>query len=139
MDGKLPQRRPDKDLVLDRDDEGGIYACLPWSVRNYGTDSFDWGYIGPATAELALNILNWMLPPGVDGEAAIQCEEGECSAVAWRLHRSFMAEFLVRIPYSGGCISEADMRRWVLAHFSVSGEHVPPTKPDGWLSGLISN
>lgn len=139
MDGKSTSRRLDKDLVLDRDDDGGVYACLPRTIRHYGAESFDWGYIGPATAELALNVLNWILPPGVDGESAIQCEEGECSAVAWRLHRSFMAEFLVRVPYGGGCISESDVRRWVLQHFSVPEEAVPPLKPRSWLSGLVSN
>ncbi|HEX7046584.1 MAG TPA: hypothetical protein VF275_03295 [Gammaproteobacteria bacterium] len=140
MDGKsTDRRRLDKDLVLDRDDDGRVYACLPRTIRHYGEESFDWGYIGPATAELALNVLNWILPPGVDGEKAIQCEEGECSAVAWRLHRSFMAEFLVRVPYGGGCIPESDVRRWVLQHFSVPEEAVPPLKPRSWLSSLVSN
>lgn len=115
MDNKS-RRRHDKDIVLDRDDGGQVHACLPRSVWHYGVDTFDWGYIGPATAELALNILNWILPPGIDGEAAIRCDQGECSAVAWRLHRSFLADFLVRIPYAGGCLQEADIRRWVLQH-----------------------
>ncbi len=112
--GDRPPRR-DKDIVLDRDDDGAIYACLPRSVRHYSLE-MDWGYIGPASAELALNILNWILPPGIDGDAPIRCEDGECSAVAWRLHRSFLAEFLVRVPHPGGCLHESDIRRWVSQH-----------------------
>lgn len=139
MIGKSKDRRPDKDLVLDRDEDGNVYASLPRSVRHYGVETLDWGYIGPATAELALNILNWILPAGIDGEAAISCEEGECSAVAWRLHRSFMAEFLIRVPYAGGCIAESDVRRWVLQHCSVPEHSAPQPKPRNWLSGLISS
>lgn len=130
-------RRRDKDIVLDRDEMGVVYACLPRTIRHYGVESFDWGYIGPATAELALNVLNWILPPGVDGEAAIQCETGECSAVAWRLHRSFMAEFLVRVPYAGGCLHEADIRKWVLRHFDVRDESPPPAGSASWISSFF--
>ena len=129
MDNKSLRRR-DKDVVLDRDETGCVHVCLPRSVWHYGVDTFDWGYIGPATAELALNILNWILPPGVDGEAAIHCERGECSAVAWRLHRSFLADFLVRVPHAGGCLHEADIRRWVLQHYATT-EALPVTTT-GW-------
>lgn len=130
MDGQPSRRsaRKDKDLVLDRDDAGCVYTSLPRTVRHYGGE-LDWGYIGPATAELALNVLNWILPPGVDGEAAIVCEEGCASAVAWRLHRSFMADFLVRVPYSGGCIPESDIRRWVLQHIGARLEAAASTAP----------
>lgn len=132
------RRRPDKDVVLDRDDHGRVHASLPYEIRHYGVESLDWGYIGPATAELALNILHWMLPPGVDGEPPIACEEGVCSAVAWRLHRSLMAEFLVRVPYTGGCVREADIRRWVLQHLRPPDDPVRQyTDSKGWLSTLI--
>jgi len=116
------QRSMDKDVVLDRDDAGEVYAGLPWQVQHYCVDAFDWGYIGYAPAELALNILNWSLPVGVDGESGIQCEHGECSAIAWRLHRSFMAEFLVRVPHDGGCLRESDIRRWVLGYLVGTGD-----------------
>lgn len=128
------ERRLDKDVVLDRDDDGHVHVCLPRSVRHYGVEAFDWGYIGPGTAELALNILNWILPPGVDGEAAIHCEDGECSATAWRLHRSFMADFLVRVPFAGGCLQEAAIRRWVLAHFDEPGNIRHSAADAGWHS-----
>lgn len=130
-------RRRDKDLVLDRDGTGKVYASVPYRVRHYRVDELDWGYIGPATAELALNILNWLLPPGVDGEAAIQCEYGECSAAAWRLHRTFMAEFLVRVPYDGGCVKEQEIRRWILSHFTLPGEPVRTERNTGWLSSFM--
>jgi hypothetical protein len=130
-------RRPEKDVVLDRDDDGRIYASLPYEVHHYGVEGFDWGYIGPGTAELSLNILHWLLPPGVDGEPPIQCEEDICSAVAWRLHRSFMAEFLVRVPYAGGCLKEAEIRRWVLQHIHMPEEPVKPSSGRGWLTSLI--
>ena len=32
-------RRLDKDIVLDRDDDGGIYASLPRQVRHYGVEA----------------------------------------------------------------------------------------------------
>ncbi|HEX6927877.1 MAG TPA: hypothetical protein VF267_01410 [Gammaproteobacteria bacterium] len=127
------RRRGDKDIVLDRDENGRVYASLPWTIRHYGVENFDWGYIGPATAELALNVLDTILPPGVDGEPAIPCEEGECSATTWRLHRSFMAEFLVRVPYEGGCLAEADIRRWILHRFD-DGHGVEVAPSARWLS-----
>ena len=127
--------RRDRDLVLDRDDNGDIHASVPYLVRHYGVESFDWGYIGPGTAELALNILHGMLPPGCDGEPPVQCADGICSALAWRIHRSFMAEFLVRMPYAGGCLAEADMRRWIMQH-CLDGEHAEGNRqPYGWPLG----
>lgn len=139
MDGNNQEfrRRRDRDLVLDRDETGRVYASVPYNVRHYRVDELDWGYIGPATAELALNILNWVLPAGVDGEAPIQCEHGECSAVAWRLHRTFMAEVLVRVPYHGGCVKEQEIRRWVLTHFTLPGEPIRTHKNVSWLSSLM--
>lgn len=128
----------DKDIVLDRDDDGVVYAGLPRTVRHYGAETFDWGYVGPATAELALNILNWVLPPGVDGEAAIACEDGQCSAVAWRLHRSFMADFLVRMPYSGGCLPTSEIRRWVMRHFDLSTGTASPAEARTWISTFLA-
>lgn len=128
-------RRRDKDVVLDRDDGGETYVAIPRTVRHYAVDDLDWGYIGPATAELALNILNWILPPGVDGEPPIACEDGECSAVAWRLHRTFMAEFLVRVPHAGGCLSESGVRQWVLAQIDENVcDHSPRTD---WFSLML--
>lgn len=137
MENPARQRHVDKDVVLDRDAAGDVYACLPWQIRHYGVEAFDWGYIGPASAELSLNILNWVLPVGIDGEAAIQCEQGECSAIAWRLHRTFMAEFLVRVPYEGGCLREGDIRRWILQHYAQIDEPVNADKRGGWFRSFI--
>ena len=140
--GNPPSARPrheDKDVVLDRDHDGNVHASLPRSVRHYGIEVFDWGYIGPAAAELALNILAWILPVGVDGEPGIRCEQGECSAIAWRLHRSFMAEFLVRVPYDGGCLREAAIRRWVLGYITEKNamQEQPVSAARAWLSQLM--
>lgn len=131
------RQRRERDIVLDRDDDGNVHITVPRTVRHYATDDLDWGYIGPATAELALNILNWILPPGVDGEPGIRCDEGECSAVAWRLHRTFMAEMLVRVPYAGGCLYEREVRRWVLRHFSEIGRETPAPAKTSWFSGFL--
>lgn len=132
-------RRCDKDVVLDRDQSGVVYASLPLQVEHYGVEAFDWGYIGPAVAELSLNILTWVLPVGVDGETGIQCEQGLCSAVAWRLHRSFMAECLVRVPYEGGCLRETEIRRWVLDHLAEVNlrEEQAPAASRSWLAGIM--
>lgn len=130
------RRHRDKDIVLDRADDGEAYAALPRTVRHYQVDDLDWGYIGPASAELALNILNWVLPPGVDGEPPIECEDGLCSAVAWRLHRTFMAEFLVRVPYTGGCVSESGVRQWVIAQ--IDDEAREQIRPRDWFSLMLS-
>ena len=86
-----------------------------------------------------MNVLNWILPPGVDGEPAIACEDGECSAIAWRLHRSFMAEFLVRVPYTGGCLQETDVRRWVLQHVEIAGKAEIERPARGWLSAFMQS
>lgn len=111
------------DIVLLRQEDGTTSISVDWVVRHYGVAQMDWGYVGPAPAELALNILNNALPVGVDGEDAIDCEQGRCSAICWRLHRSFMADVLVRIPYEGARLGNQEIRRWILS--SLSDELAP--------------
>lgn len=101
------------DLVLDRDDLGNIYCSFSHVVSHYPSVRLDWGYIGPATAELALNVLHEFLPPADDGDDVVRLQQGVCSADAWRLHRQFMADVLVRIPVAGGCMTGQEIREWI--------------------------
>lgn len=126
------------DLVIDRDDDGRVFCSIPQRVSHYSAGGFDWGYIGPGAAELALNVLHHYLPPGCDREAPIKLERGEISAATWRLHRAFMAEFLIRLPYQGGCIHEGRIRRWIIEYFS-DANRVPADEPaQHWWQKLVS-
>ena len=99
-----------KDLILDRDDEGGRHVSVPWTVKVYPVDAPDWGKADHACAELALNVLDWLAPAD---EPRIAVPSGSCSATAWRLHRRFMHEVLVPLPRSGACLTEARLHAWL--------------------------
>ncbi|MDX1454866.1 MAG: hypothetical protein R3217_05345 [Gammaproteobacteria bacterium] len=131
------RQRTDGDLVLDRDDDGNIYSSIPHRVSHYNVDQLDWGHIGPGPAELALNILDHFLPPGCDGEKPVSLEKGEISAVTWRLHRAFMADHLVRLPYEGGCLHEGRIRRWILEYFSEPKRVPEEEGTDTWWHRLV--
>src|SRR5579862_9119212 len=60
---------------------------VPWSVVSHRPSGFEWGYGGSGPADLALNILNWFVPPGTDSDD-VDCFYGTCSFLAWHAHQA---------------------------------------------------
>jgi hypothetical protein len=67
-------------------------------------------------ADLALNILNVLMPPKreLGGEfEPVKCFRGYCSAFAARHHADFAREFVAILPSGGGALRTADVERWI--------------------------
>jgi hypothetical protein len=67
-------------------------------------------------ADLALNILNVLMPPqsqlGGDYEP-VKCFRGHCSAFAARHHEHFAREFVEMLPAGGGALRTVDVESWI--------------------------
>jgi hypothetical protein len=67
-------------------------------------------------ADLALNILNLLMPPkrelGGDFEP-VKCFRGHCSAFAARHHADFADEFIKMLPAGAAAIRTADITDWI--------------------------
>lgn len=86
-----------------------------------GAGDYKWGYTGNGPHELAMNILNQIVPPGEDGYPAISMDPpywakdcpNFCSRVAKRLTGDFVRAFIKNIPIQGGVISGKEIRAWI--------------------------
>lgn len=87
---------------------------VPRSVTRHSSEGFSWGYRGSSAQELALNILNYVFPPGTDGYEAIPCEKGYASRTAFQLYGEYTSEIVSRIPQTGEFqIGVEEVRAWV--------------------------
>ena len=106
----LPEVQHD-DIVLSR--SFGPKTNVPRTIIEHSPDGFEWGYGGSGPADLALNILNMLIPPGSDGQAPVKCHSGECSRRAYELHQDFKSTFIETMPKEGGTIAIADVRAYI--------------------------
>jgi hypothetical protein len=72
---------------------------------HHSPSGFAWGYGGSGPADLALNILEWVLRQEGYGGETIRCAAGTCFRLAWQLHHDFTWRFIaacdrqeVRLP-----------------------------------------
>jgi hypothetical protein len=81
--------------------------------------SYTWCEIGSYL--FALNVLNCLVPPGLDGLEAVDGEPSarglpyktSASRTATELARSFESEFIRKLPIWGGAISADRIRNWI--------------------------
>jgi hypothetical protein len=126
MNTALPWDTERGDIVLRREPVPGNQqqsrvACnVAWTAHT-GAIGFQWGSGGSGPSELAINILNQIVPPSTDGFPPVksrspswdQTLEPSTSATAHALTESFKAEFLTQIPPEGGVISGEKIRNWI--------------------------
>lgn len=109
-------------LVLVRRD-GVPHTNVPqWAELH--ASGFDWGYDGPAPADLALNVIESFVRRMDDigtGES-VECTRGEVDRLTWRLYPYFKAEVVENVPEGGTRIDAAEIRDWVRSHTSASGD-----------------
>lgn len=80
-------------------------ACnVPHVVVHHSPDGFECGYGGSGPAELALNVLDALLP--VRGGVG-------ASGDAWRLHQDFKRVFIETMPREGGRVPIEDIQQWI--------------------------
>lgn len=86
------------DIHVSRSAQGQRTTNVPRVYYLHSRDGFEWGFPGSGPSDLALNIL--LLFTDV--------------RTAHRLHQPFKEEFVKTLPESGGRISEAVIRSWLL-------------------------
>jgi hypothetical protein len=105
----------------DQDGEYYIVSNVPSTVFNRST-TYEWGYDGAGPSDLALNILNYFMPPGSDGAEPQQMPEcywsrnqrSSASETAVKLAGKFKEEFIRNLPAWGGVIAASRIKAWLL-------------------------
>lgn len=114
------------DVRVWRDENKHVQANVPHSVIWHSPDGFECGYGGSGPADLALNILNAFVPPGMPidfekegdwlrDDAAEKCFRGFASRFAVRHHIQFKFEFIGKMDEAGGRIEARVIREWIAA------------------------
>lgn len=111
-----------RDVVLERDAAGRPVANVPACIAHHATGRFDWGRRSPETAELALNILHWWIPPFSDPSGTVWIGGVSVSRRVWEAHRAFSIDVVMRIAYDGGVLTARALHPWLLERIVFPGE-----------------
>jgi len=92
----------------------GFATDVPRSVTFHSPGGFAWGYRGSGAQDLALNMLNYVFPPGSDGHEPVRAGDGFVSWRAERLHGAYTEEVVATIPREEPFrISRHEVTEWV--------------------------
>ena len=97
-------------------------ANVDHDIMYHSPAGFEWGYGGSGPSELALNVMNQVLPIGCDEQEPVTMGGEKVSWAAHRLYQRFKWEFIEEIPPEGGHIPLGDICAWVEEQLGVSGE-----------------
>lgn len=109
-------------LICRRLEDGRAACNVPQVIVQHSPTGFEWGYGGSGPADLALNVLHFLLPPREvhdfgDGRRMM---EGVLvggigvSPEALQLHQDFKRHFLESMKEDGGHITLEEMRAWIV-------------------------
>ena len=79
-----------------------VRTNVPVTVIHHSPTGFEFGYSGSGPADLALNILNWFVPPGYGAGSPIRCFNGFCSRTAWEAHHEFLRYWIAPLDRDQG-------------------------------------
>ena len=98
-------------LVVRRIEDGRIASNVPMVVHHH-SKSFDVGYGGSGPADLALNVMHFLLPPMHDDDGDV-IDGVRVSQLAQNLHQEAKWELIATMPEAGGRIPIEDLREWI--------------------------
>jgi hypothetical protein len=126
-------RRAKPAFDLDNTLQTEPWTNVPVSVIHHSPTGFEWGYPGSGPSDLALNILNWFVPPEADGLEAVTCWKGRCSRTAWVLHLDFKEELIAPMARQADHQLDGEgILAWIAAHpFCKACGRVHGAEPDG--------
>lgn len=97
-----------------------VATNVPHTVAHHSPQGFDFGYMGSAPADLALNILEELLRlRGFTGRR-VACFQGDCFEVAFLLHQDFKEQFIAPLPQEGGAILYETAQAWLDPYITES-------------------
>jgi hypothetical protein len=98
------------DVRLWRED-GRPMCSIECSIRHHSPDGIEWGYAGSGPADLALNILDWIMMPQ---DMTVELWDGNrTSVLVERLHERFKREVIAKIPKEGTSIPALFIKGWI--------------------------
>jgi hypothetical protein len=101
---------------------------VPHLVIHHSPTGYAWGYGGSGPADLALNILEWVLRwEGYQGET-VPCYEGRCFGLAWDLHQAFRRDVIAVCDREDAHIPLATVTNW-LATYRLATEPLQQAQP----------
>jgi len=109
-------------LVLEREPRPGemdlVKTNVPHLVAHHNPSGFEFGYSGPAPADLALNIVHFFaeqmdLSEADPSRPAFECYEGEVSPLAWDLHQAFKEDVIAQVDEEGARVGAWKIRKWI--------------------------
>ena len=87
---------------------------VPHYVEWHSPSGYEWGYGGSGPADLALNIVEYILRHiGFEGQQWAEARRGGCFSKAVFLHQEFKWLFVATLPRSGGFILYEAAEAWV--------------------------
>lgn len=97
-----------------------VATNVPHTVAHHSPNGFDFGYMGSAPADLALNIVEELLRlRGFTGRR-VACFQGDCFEVAYLLHQDFKEAFIAGMDQNGGLIPYEVAQAWLDPYFAVN-------------------
>lgn len=78
-----------------------------------GEAGLEVGSISEGSLDIALNVLNYYVPPETDGREMIRAKMNFVSATAYDLHREFCRQYLAPMEYEGGKVSDEEIMRFI--------------------------
>lgn len=100
-------------IILERRD-GQAWTNVPCLVVHHTPDGFEWGYGGSGPADLALNIIEYMLREKNFVGSKAHCFHGEAFNAAILLHQDFKWQCIATVPREkGGFIPTIAIMRWI--------------------------
>jgi len=101
-------------IILSRDSNGEAIVNIPQLVLHHSPSGFDFGRNGSGPAELALNILEYVLrQQGYTGATEKTMRGTHCFRLAYRLHQRFKEIVIMTAPNEGGAISVTVIEEWL--------------------------
>ena len=118
--------------IMRRSARGVVYTNVPHHVVHHSPSGYEWGFMGSGPADLALNMVQDALirMDYKDPYPPVDCYQGQCMSLAWRLHQRFKEAFIGKLPRDGGVFLFSDVAAWI-----ADRPEVPDTavEDDAWM------
>ena len=102
-------------LVAKRLPDGRLLTNIEQVIVHHSPTGFECGYCGSGPADLALNVLHFLIPPTGEFDDVECFNHTKVSREAWMLHQDFKEKFIATLPEKGGFININQIRAWLEA------------------------
>ena len=114
--------------ILLRRVDGQTYTNVPHLVTHHSPTGYEWGFGGSGPADLALNILEYMLYREHHLGETITCFEGRCFQAAWNMHQYFKRDIIAGCDRDEAHIPLDTVTNWI-ARYRLTAAPTPWPKP----------